>query len=165
MMAGLARAAVKPIAASVVLAIIGAWAVRVQVPWLVPSLGSAVVAQTLDAPQPTSRPWSIGGGQVMGLAGGFAGVYLLGAGSTPIFMGDHRLTFARIGAAAIAVLIAGALQLAFQAKSPAGGATALIVALGQETANWSGAGRLITGILLVTVLGEIARRIVLRMTG
>jgi hypothetical protein len=52
-------------------------------------------------------------------------------------------------------LFAAARQLAL-------GAAALVMTLGQETASWHGAGRLIVSVLLVTALGEVAQRIVLR---
>lgn len=90
------------------------------------------------------------------------GVFVTGAWAMPQFMGDHALALHRVLAVVIAVLVAGTVQIAAKAKSPAGGATALVVALGVETANWAGAGRLVLGIALVTVLGEAARQVLIR---
>lgn len=129
--------------------------------WLVPSLGSAIFTQALSPEQPSAQPYSVGVGQLLGGAAGMAGVFAAGAGGTPAFMGDH-LVWARVLAVGIAVLLAAAAQILAGARTPAGGATALVVALGAESASWGGAGRLVVGIALVTVLGEAVRRAVLR---
>lgn len=60
------------------------------------------------------------------------------------------------------MIVTSVLQRILRATSAAGGATALIVALGAETATADGAARLAAGILLVTLLGEAARWLVLR---
>jgi hypothetical protein len=151
-----------PFVVAVILGVIGALAVWLQEPWMMPSLGSAIFVQILTPREPSARAWNTGLGQVAGIAGGFAGVYLAAATTTPTFMGDHKLVFARVLAVVIAVLVTAAVQLAIKATNPAGGATAMIVAMGLETANWSGAGRLVVGIALVTILGEAARHLILR---
>ncbi len=129
--------------------------------WLVPSLGSAVFAQALSPEQPSARPYAIGVGQLLGVAAGMAGVFLAGAGHAPAFMGEH-VAWVRVAAAVIAMPLAAAAQMLARATTPVGGATALVVALGAETASWAGAGRMVVGIALVTVLGEGVRRAVLR---
>ncbi|MGI4977948.1 MAG: HPP family protein [Janthinobacterium lividum] len=129
--------------------------------WLVPSLGSAVFAQALGPEQPSAQPYTIGVGQLLGVAAGMAGVFLAGAGHAPAFMGEH-VAWVRVAAVGIAMPLAAAAQMLAQARTPVGGATALVVALGAETASWGGAGRLVVGIALVTAIGEGVRRAVLR---
>ena len=68
-----------------------------------------------------------------------------------------------MAATALAIAATLILQTALRAESPSGGATALIATLGLETADWLGFGRFVVAILLVTALGEAARRLVLRM--
>lgn len=152
-----------PVLAAGVLGVIAALSVWAQEPWLAPSLGSAVFAQTLSPDQPSAKPYSVAVGQLLGAAAGFVGMFVADATTVPTFMGDHRLALARAGAVALALLLAAALQLACKATTPAGGATAVVVAIGAETANWSGALHLTIGILLVTALGEAARRTILKM--
>ncbi|MFC6746229.1 hypothetical protein ACFQFG_17005 [Methylobacterium persicinum] len=67
--------------------------------------------------------------------------------------------------AATMVAVAGTLllQALLGAINPAGGATALIVTLGSEAATLAGALRLTGAVLLVTALGEGARRISIRL--
>lgn len=152
-----------PVLAALVLGVIAVLGVWMQEPWLAPSLGSAVFTQVLTPDQPSAKPYTIGVGQLLGGAAGFAGVFLAGAAAAPQFMGDHALIFARAAAVVVAALLAAALQLACGATTPAGGATAVVVAVGAESATWAGAFHLAVGILLVTGLGEVARRAVSRL--
>lgn len=145
-------------AAMVAIASAGVWLGEA---WLVPSLGSAVFAQALGPEQPNARPYAIGVGQLLGAAAGMAGVFLAGAGTAPAFMGEH-VAWVRVAAVGIAMLLGSAAQMLARARTPVGGATALVVALGAETASWGGAGRLVAGIVMVTVIGEGVRRAVLR---
>lgn len=145
----------------VVMVVIGLVAVWTQEPFLVPSLASAAFTQILSPTQPNASPYSVGVGQVIGAIGGFIGVYVAASAAQPLFMSGHPLVYARVLAVFIAILVAVSLQLAAKATSPAGGATALVLSLGLETPTWAGAGRLLVGIVLVTILGEIGRRLVL----
>jgi hypothetical protein len=146
-----------------VLLIIGAVAVWAQQPFLVPSLASAVFVQTLAPHEPSATIWSASVGQLAGVVGGFVGLFLFAANTAPSFMDGHALTLARVGAAGIGGLVTAGLQLGLRAINPAGGATAIILAVGAESADWAGAGRLLCGISLVTLLGEAARLTLLRM--
>lgn len=151
-----------PLLLALVLGAIGLFSVWVAQPWLVPSLGSAAYTQLLTPDEPGAKPYSVGVGQLIGGAAGLFGVFVAGASAMPEFMHGHPLALHRVLAVLIAVLVGGAAQMAARATSPAGGATALVIALGAETANWAGAGRLATGIVLVTVLGESARQLIVR---
>lgn len=150
-----------PVLIAVVIIFIAVLSMWLGEAWLVPSLGSAVFTQALSPEQESALPYSIGIGQLVGAAAGMIGVFVAGAGNVPAFMGDH-LVWARVLAAGIAVLLGAVVQILLNAKTPAGGATALVVALGAETASWAGAGRLVVGITLVTVLGEAVRQVMLR---
>jgi hypothetical protein len=153
---------ITPIVIALVLGVIAVLSIWTQQPWLAPSIGSAVFAQVLNPDQPSAKPYSIGVGQLLGGVAGFAGVFIAAAATTPQFMGGHELVAARAIAVAVAVLLAAALQLLAKATNPAGGATAVVIAIGAETATLAGAFHLAVGILLVTALGEAARQAVLR---
>ena len=150
-----------PVLIAAVMVAIAALGVGLGEAFLVPSLGSAVFAQALGPEQPTSHPYTLGVGQLVGAASGMAGVFVAGAGGAPAFMGDH-LAWARVAAVGVAVLLGAGGQMLLRARTPVGGATALVVALGAESASWGGAGRMAVGIALVMVLGEGVRRAVLR---
>ncbi len=157
----LATHIVPPFAVAAVLGAIGAFSAWVQEPLLVPSLGSAIFLQTLTPKEPSARVWNTLVGQLAGAASGFAAIFVFAAEQSPSFMTDHRLLFSRVLAALVAVFLTSVLQQVLKATSAAGGATALVVALGAETATAAGAARLVAGILLVTLLGETARRFIL----
>ena len=145
-----------------VLVVIAAISVLLQQPLLAPSLASAVFVQVMSPTEASARPWNTAVGQIVGVFAGLLAVHLAFATTTPTFMGDHSLAWLRVLAVAIAVMLTVAGEIALGAISPAGGATAVVFAIGAETANLAGVGRMLAAILLVTVLGELARRIILR---
>ena len=149
--------------ATAILAFMSALSLWWQAPIIMPSIASAVLTQTMAPKTPSARLWNTGVGQIVGAAGGFIGVYLGGAAGTPHFLAHHPLVDFRLFAIVIAIAITALVQPLLKATSPAGGATALVVAAGVELATWDGAGRLLAGIVVVTALGEVARLIVLRM--
>ena len=158
------RALTKIVCATLVLTAIALVAMWTGQPLLAPSLASAAFAQILTPETSSARPWGNTAGQLLGLVGGFAGVFASGGFAAPMFTGGHPLVLTRVVAVLVAVAVASALQVALRATSPAGGATAVVVAIGLETANLAGAERMIAGIVLVTVLGEAGRALVLRAT-
>lgn len=151
-----------PVLLALILGVIAGASVLFGEAWLAPSLGSAAFSQMLHSEQPSSKPYSIAVGQILGALAGFAGVAIAGLVHVGPFMGDHGLYAGRILAVVIAVVLVSGAQIVTGAKTPAGGATALIVALGLETTTWMGALRLLVGIVAVTALGEAARRTILR---
>ena len=155
-------ALLKSVLVAAVLGIVALISVWLQQPLLAPSLGSAVFVQVMSSNEPSARPWNTAVGQFCGLVAGLIGVFVATAFDTPSFMGSNPLFYARVLAVVIAVLLTVLFQLAAKANSPAGGATAIVLAIGLETANWQGAARLVFAILLVTGLGEAFRRLVLR---
>jgi len=152
-----------PLLATMVLGLIGLFAVWTQEPWLAPSLGSAVFTQVMTPSDSSAKPANILAGQIIGAIAGFAGVFVAGVASAPPFFGAHTLLLSRVLALSVAACLACLAQLATGFATPAGGATALVVAVGAETASWSGFGHLAVGIVLVTLGGELSRRLVLRL--
>jgi CBS-domain-containing membrane protein len=158
----MSKTALQGFMAAAVLSLIGAISVLMQQPLIAPSLASAVLVQVMSPTEPSARPWNTVVGQLVGLAAGLTGVYAAFATTTPIFMGSHTLVWARVLAVVIAIALTVVGETILQASSPAGGATAVVLAIGAETANWAGFGRMVLAIALVTALGEIGRRAMLR---
>ena len=161
--AKLRRPAVQCAAATVVLGSIGLVSVWTQEALLVPSLASAAFLQILTPEQPSAQPWHIGMGQMLGLIAGLIGVYLAAATRLPAFFDHQPLLYSRVFAVAIAAACAAGLQLLFKATAAAGGTLAVFLALGTETPDLLGIARTVAGLLLVTAIGEAARRIVLKV--
>lgn len=151
------------LALAVILGLIGLFSVWAQEPFLVPSLGSAAFVQVFMATERSAEPYSTGVGQLIGVAGGLIGVYVAGVAQASTFMDHNPLLYGRVLAVVIAIFVTAFGQRLATATSAAGGATAMLLTLGAEQSNWPGIGRLVAGIISVTVLGEIARRAMLAM--
>lgn len=159
----MSKAASQALLVASVLALVGVVSVLLQQPLLAPSLGSAVFVQVMSPMEPSARPWNTAVGQLVGLVAGFIGVYLAFATAAPTFLGSNPLVWTRVFAVAVAVALTVLGEVALGAISPAGGATAVVVAIGAETADMSGVLRMVGAIAIVTVAGEGVRRIVLRL--
>ncbi|WP_419759104.1 HPP family protein [Acidisoma sp.] len=158
----LAHWVMPPIAAAIVLCAIGALGIGATDAWLVPSLGSAIFVQVMTPKEPSASLWSTLLGQLVALPAGFIAVFVSGANAAPAFLSGHALEPSRLVAVAIAVILTILAQRALKATCPAGGAVALLVALGTTPPTWHGALLLGIGIVLVTILGEPCRMLILR---
>ncbi|GJE40151.1 HPP family protein [Methylobacterium persicinum] len=154
---------IQALLAALVLGLVGAVSIALGEPLLVPSLGAAILLQVHLPDLPSARAWNTVVGQLCGAACGFAALTALGAAHDPSFSGVNPLTVGRVAATMVAVAGTLLLQALLGAINPAGGATALIVTLGSEAATLAGALRLTGAVLLVTALGEGARRISIRL--
>ena len=154
----LARAAAPPLAAALVLGLIGLGAIAAGVPWMFPSLGPTVAIQAGTPTLPSARPWNVFAGHLTGLACGIAAVHLTGAVDLPSVTDAHALSGPRLAAAVLAVLLSMGLQAAAKARHPPAEATTLLFALGALQPDLRSALTVVGGVALVTVLGEICRR-------
>lgn len=153
------RGAVAPVAAAVVLGMIGALGMTLGVPWLFPSLGPTIAIQAATPELPSARPWNVFGGHLIGLGCGIAAVYLTGAAGTPGVVEAHALAGARVVVAALAVMLSMWLQAACKARHPPAEASTLLLALGALKPDTHTALTVLGGVALVTALGEITRRL------
>lgn len=156
------KSVLQPVLITVVVGVIGVFAVWAQQPWLAASIGASAFLQLFLPDHPSGQAWTAGVGQLCGLVGGFAGVYAAGATMAPVFIEHHELVYSRVLAIVVAVLVTSVLQVSLSAKSAAGGALALLFAMGEESPTLASAGVALVGIVLVTAMGEAARRAVVR---
>ena len=153
------RGALAPVAAALVLGLIGVFGMALGVPWLFPSLGPSIAIQAGTPGLPAARPWNVAAGHLIGLGCGIAAVWLTGAAGTPGVTEAHALAGARVAAAVLAVLASMWLQAAAKARHPPAEATTLLFALGALKPDSHTVLTVLGGVALVTVLGEIARRL------
>ncbi len=157
-----ARWVLPTVAAPVVLCAIGALGLAAHDAWLVPSLASAVFVQVLTPRDRGGQVWSTCIGQLVAVPAGLVAVYAARAASAPEFTSGHALDPARVVAVGIAAVLTIILQRSLKATSPAGGAVALLIALGTVPPTFHGAILLTIGTLLVTAFGEPMRLLILR---
>lgn len=159
-----ARILTQCLSTAVVLAAIGLVSVWTQQPLLVPSLASAAFLQILTPENTSAQPWHIGMGQIAGLVAGLIAVYITATARVPAFFDHQPLLYARVLAVAIAAALAAGFQLALKATAAAGGTLAVFMALGTETPDPAGIARALAGVLLITAIGEVARRAVIAVS-
>ena len=90
------------IASGIVLAIIAGLGVWTRQPWLDPRLDLAGLTQTSTPQAP--KAWSIGVGQLLGPVGGFIGVFVTSATTSPLFAAEHVLVLPRVWAVLIEIV-------------------------------------------------------------
>jgi hypothetical protein len=146
-----------PLMSAVLTFIVGALSVIFGQVWLFPSLGPTIYLQTEKPAEPAARFFNVVAGHLIGLIAGFAGAFLLNAYSDPIPLVDKQFTWARVGAAVVALALTLFLGLLFKATHPPAGATTLLTALGSiKTAQ--DAINLMIGVLIIAFVGEFVRR-------
>ena len=142
-----------------ILLVIGAFGIWAEQLWLIPSLGPSLFLQIMTPAHQNARAKNTFLGHLLGLIIALAAVYLTGADAAPSATGTDLLTWPRVFASARAVAVLLGAQVALRLKHPPAAATALIVALGAVDPTWPGVAAVFMAILLLTVLGEMARRL------
>ncbi len=161
----MSKSVLQPILIAIVIGLIALFSVWAQQPWLAASIGASAFLQIFLYDHPSGQAYAAGVGQLSGLVGGFVGVYGASATMSPVFIEHHELVYSRVLAIVLAVLITAALQVSLKAKTAAGGALALLIAMGEESPTLGSAGIACVAIVLVTAAGEAARRAVARAPG
>ena len=155
------RAVLQPILITLVVgavALFGYWA---QAPWLVPSVGASAFIQLLLPEEPAGQAYDTGVGQLVGLVAGSVSVLVTGAAAAPVMSETHEIALVRVGAVALAIFLTAAVQIPLKALSAAGAAVAVLIAAGVASTTWPSFAVVAASIGRVTVLGEIARKILL----
>jgi hypothetical protein len=119
-----------PIAAAVLIGIVGAIGLLAGQPWLLPSLGPSAYLLALRPAQPSARVYNVLAGHLLGLAAGIVGVWVAGAAAAPGVLESGTLSGRRVGAAVIAIALTMLMALALRASHAPAAATTLLVALG-----------------------------------
>jgi hypothetical protein len=146
-----------PLTSGILTLIVGGLSLLAGMVWLFPSLGPTIYLQTQKPAEPASRFGNVVLGHLLGLASGFAGIFLFRAFDDPVTLQAQALTTGRLGAAIVALALTLFLTLLFRAHHPPAGATTLLTALGsiqtlQDSMN------LMIGVLIIAAAGELFRR-------
>jgi CBS-domain-containing membrane protein len=147
-----------PIAAAIVTLIPGVVGLAAGQLWLFPSLGPTALMQAHAPEHRTSRPYNVIVGHVVGLAASLFAVWIFGIAKAPSVFQTHALSWPRVLAAALAILIATALEVIFRAPHPPAASTTLLVALGSFKATGRDIADVLIGVAIVAIAGEVMRR-------
>jgi hypothetical protein len=129
---------------------------------LFPSLGPIAVMQAHLPRHRSSRLYNIIVSHLVGLAVAFGFVILFGLTTTPSVFATQRLSGSRVIVAVLSLLVATAAELALRASHPPAAATTLLAALGSFRPTLRDTTWVVVGVIIVAVVGDLARRFRLR---
>ena len=144
--------------ASGLLLVAGGAGLLLQQPLLFPSLGPTAFLQTETPDQPSARFYNVCVGHLLGLLSGFLTVWVFGLTHAPSVLSTHQLTPPRVWASAVAIALTLLLGLLLRASHPPAAATTLLASLGGFPPTWHAGLSVMSGVLIVAVLGEGLRR-------
>jgi CBS-domain-containing membrane protein len=147
-----------PLAAAALMISIGLLGVFTNTPLLFPSLGPTAFLQIENPELKSARFYNTVVGHLIGLISGVLAVLLFNANQFPSVMETGRLDPARIFASALAIGLTIAIGLLLHASHPPASATTLLVALGGFRLDLRTILVVMSGVLLIGVLGEGMRR-------
>ncbi|BDP43735.1 hypothetical protein DAETH_37040 (plasmid) [Deinococcus aetherius] len=162
---GIPQALWAPLSAGALILVIGLFGLAAHQPLLFPSLGPTAFLQTETPDQPSARPYHVVVGHLVGLLAGFFAVWVFGATGAPSVLATHDLTAPRVWASVLAVALTLLGGLVLHASHPPAAATTLLASLGGFPPTVRSTVTVMGGVLLVTLLGEVLRRLRLRQTG
>lgn len=132
-------------------------------PLIFASLGPTAY-ELVEQPQVRSaRAYNIIVGHLIGIGAGFLAVYLLNAWSEPNVISTGIVSTRRLWAVAMAAALTTFIALILKAGQPAALATTLLISLGSMQTRRD-AIAIISGVLIITAIGEPVRRFRLKHT-
>jgi len=154
-----------PLAAGLLILAVGGAGLLLHQPLLFPSLGPTAFLQTETPDQPSARFFNVVVGHLLGLLSGFLAVWMFGLTNAPSVLSTHDLTPARVWASALAVALTLLAGLFLSASHPPAAATTLLASLGGFPPTWHTTVTVLSGVLVVALLGEGLRRLRLAQLG
>ncbi len=150
-----------PVVAGILMLVVGLIGFASGRPLLFPSLGPSAFEHSVQPKENASRFYNTFAGHMIALGAGFLAVALVNGWGAPPVLSAHTLTLARVGASTLAVAITLAVTTLARAFHPPGAATTLLVALGAFRTGGD-ALTVFLGVLVLAILGELARQIRIR---
>lgn len=146
-----------PLAAGILMLVVGAVAYATSQPFLYPSLGPTAFLQAEFPFHRTSQFRDTTIGHLIGIAAGLAAVFILGAHSEPRIDVAMRLPPRRIAAAALTVTLVIVLQLLFNISNPPSAGTGLLFALGFFQPRAIDVAEVLAGVFFMASFGALIR--------
>jgi hypothetical protein len=154
-----------PLATAVIVLVPGLVGLAAGRPVLFPSLGPTALMQAHDPDHPSSRFYNVVVSHLLGLGSAFLLVTLFGIAQEKSVFEVGHLSWARVGAAVLAVTLAAVLEMLLRASHPPAASTTLLAALGSFHPTARDTLTVAIGVLAVAVVGELLRRLRARGSG
>lgn len=148
-----------PLATGGLILVVGLLGLALDEPWLFPSLAPTAFLQVHSPKHPSSRPYSIVVGHLVGLGAGCLAVVLLEASRAPGVLASGDLTAVRLCAATLGLALAALGMVLARAPHPPAAATTLLIAEGSYKLNGEDVLLILIGVSLTAALGEGLRQV------
>ena len=145
------------LASGATMGLIGLLGAAVDEPWLFPSLGPTIFMQTVTPEAEAAKPWSVLVGHAVGVAAGYAAVFVCHAAMSPADSATQGPPASRVLAAMLAISGTMEGQRLLRAMHPPGAATTLLIAFGSFSATSRDLTAIAAGVILVCLIGEVVR--------
>ncbi len=149
----------EPLAGAAILTVPLALAFAVDRVWLFPSLGPTAYFQATTPTRETSRPYNIMVGHMTGVGAAFLALHAVGAVNSPSILAAGHPVALRMWAALLAAAFTLLFNVGLRSYHPPAAGTALFIAIGALPATMSTPLNIFVGVLLVTVVGDVVRRL------
>jgi hypothetical protein len=126
---------------------------------LFPSLAPTAILQAHTPEHPSARAYNVVVAHLLGLFIGFGAVVAFGIATAPSVFELRSLSPERVGATVVAMMVALLLEHVLRATHPPAAATTLLVALGAFKPTMRDTVAVVSGVLMVAVVGEAFRRL------
>jgi hypothetical protein len=146
---------IAPLCEAALIAAAGMAAWVTKQPLVFTSLGPTAFEMIETPHRKSAKPYNVVGGHLIGVASGFAALWITGAWWLPPVSAGH-VALARVGAAAVASLLTVLGTMLAKATQPAALSTTLLIALGTLQVPRD-AAVIMAAVLLITGLGEPLR--------
>lgn len=148
-----------PLAAGVAVALPGAFAVWSHHLLLFASLGPTAALMVQEPGHPAADWYNAVVGHALGLVAACCLVWLFALANVPSVFEQHEVSWTRVGAASLSLVLAIALEKVAKVQHPPAASTTLLVALGSFRPNWRDCATILMGVVAVTVAAEILQRL------
>lgn len=142
--------------AAVSMALISAIALATHEPFVFPSLGPTAFLLFYAARAPVASPRNAITGHLIGVVSGYLALLAMGLQNTPANL--DRVTWPRLGAAAISLSLTAGVMVLLKAPHPPAGATTLIISLGMLN-QLSQMGIVMGGVVVLVAQAFVVNRL------
>jgi HPP family len=149
----------EPIAGAGILMVPLALAFAVNRIWLFPSLGPTAYIQATTPEREVSRPYNIIVSHTFGVGAAFLALYVLGALHEPSMIVAKHPVNLRMWASILGIGLTLLFTSLLRANHPPAAGTTLLITIGAFPSDWSTVLNIFAGVLIVTIVGDVARRV------